>query len=177
MAEVVDRELGNRKEGMPHRRRGPDSYYWCFNRRNPKSTWGKASRERANRMIRDGLMTRQGLDMIELAKRSGTWEAHLEAESLVIPTDLKRQLERNREARENFEDFAPSSKRIVLQWIEDAKRPETRERRIKQTVELAEENQIAGLPKGLRENRSRRNRSRRSLSSRVQQDSNLRPTA
>ena len=138
------------------KRRDQESSYWCFSKRNPKSTWGKTSRERAACMIQSGLMTDQGLAMIELAKRTGTWQAYAEAENLIIPSDLQHQLVENPRAQANFDSFAPSSKRIVLQWIAGAKRPETRQRRIKQTVELAEHNEIAGLPKGMRENRSRR---------------------
>jgi uncharacterized protein YdeI (YjbR/CyaY-like superfamily) len=138
------------------KKRDRDSSYWCFSRRNPKSTWGRTSRERAARMIQSGLMTDRGLAMIELAKRTGTWEAYADAENLLVPSDLQQRLENNPKAQRNFESFAPSSKRIVLQWIAAAKRPETRERRIKRTVELAEHNEIAGLPEGMRENRSRR---------------------
>lgn len=138
------------------KRRDQNSYYWCFSRRNPKSTWGKTSRERADHLIQSGLMTEQGLAMINLAKQTGTWDAYPGAENLIVPFDLQQQLHGNPEAETNFESFAPSSKRIVLQWIASAKRAETRQRRIKQTVGLAEKNQIAGLPKGMRENRSKR---------------------
>ncbi len=138
------------------KKRDQDSFYWCFSKRNPKSTWGRSSRERAACMIQSGLMTDRGLAMIELAKQTGTWEAYVDAEKLLVPFDLQQQLERNLEARTNFDTFAPSSKRIVLQWIAAAKRPETRERRIDRAVELAEHNEIAGLPEGMRENRSRK---------------------
>ncbi len=138
------------------KRRDQNSSYWCFSKRNPKSTWGRTSRERAAHLIQSGLMTDQGLAMIELAKRTGTWEAYPDAENLIVPFDLQQQLKENPVAQTNFESFAPSSKRIVLRWIAAAKRAETRQRRIKQTVELAEENQIAGLPKGMRENRPKR---------------------
>ena len=137
------------------KKRDQDSFYWYFSKRNPKSVWGKTSRERAARLIQSGLMTDRGLAMIELAKRSGTWDAYADAENLLVPLDLQQKLERNTTARTNFDSFAPSSKRIVLRWIASAKRPETRERRIKQTVELAEHNEIAGLPPGMRESRSR----------------------
>ena len=138
------------------KKRDQNSSYWCFSKRNPKSTWGKTSRERAECMIQSGLMTDRGLAMIELARRTGTWEAYADAENLVMPLDLQQQLEKNPTAQTNFDSFAPSSKRIVLRWIAAAKRPETRERRIKQTVELAERNEIAGLPEGMRESRSGR---------------------
>jgi uncharacterized protein YdeI (YjbR/CyaY-like superfamily) len=138
------------------KKRSPDSFYLCFSKRNPKSTWGRMSRERADRMTAEGLMTARGLAMIDLAKRTGTWEAHIQAQNTVIPADLHKQLERNASARRNFETFAPSSKRIVLEWISRAKKPETRTRRIVQAVELASSNEIAGLPRQMRENRARK---------------------
>jgi len=137
------------------KRRDQDSVYWHFSKRNTRSVWGKTSRERAGRLMESGLMTDRGLAMIQLAKRIGTWEAYADAENLLVPLDLQQQLETNPTAQDNFDSFAPSSKRIVLRWIASAKRPETRERRIKQAVELAEHNEIAGLPRGMRESRSR----------------------
>ena len=137
------------------KRRSPDSAFLCFTKRNPKSSWGKRSRERAERMIAAGLMTSQGQVMIDLAKRTGTWEAHAEAQNTIVPMDLRRALDMNLPARENFVRFAPSSKRIVLEWISRAKRAETRQRRIVQAVELAALNKIGGLPRGMNESRSR----------------------
>jgi len=126
------------------KKRTADSFYLCFNKRNPKSSWGKRSRERANRLIRDGSMTNRGQAMIDLAKQTGTWDAHIDAQNGVIPADLEQELERNPIARKNYECFAPSSQRVVLEWISKGKRPETRRRRIIQAVQLAETNQIAG---------------------------------
>jgi uncharacterized protein YdeI (YjbR/CyaY-like superfamily) len=137
------------------KRRDQNSSFWCFSKRNPKSTWGKTSRERAARLIQSGLMTEQGLAMIELAKRTGTWDGYPDAENLIVPFDLQQSLKENPQAQANFESFAPSSKRIVLRWLAAAKRAETRQRRIRQAVDLAKVNQIAGLPKGRRDNRSR----------------------
>lgn len=143
------------------KRRGPDSAYLCFSRRNPKSTWGKTSRERAERMIRAGLMTANGRRMIETARRTGTWDRLADAQNTVVPPDLKRALAEDHAAKEAFQGFAPSSRRIVLQWIAMARRPETRQRRIRQAVELAAVNRIAGLPKGMNESRPATGRGRR----------------
>ena len=145
------------------KRKDRNSSYWCFSKRNPKGTWGKASRERAAHLIQSGLMTDRGLAMIELAKRTRTWNAYPDADNLIIPSDLHQQFRRNPKAQASFNSFAPSSKRIVLRWIAAAKRTETRLRRIKQAVGLAEDNQIAGLPKGMRENRSKRKTHRKGL--------------
>ena len=78
-----------------------------------------------------------GQAMIDLAKKTGTWTALVDVQNSVIPVDLQKEFDKNKTAFENFNVFSPSSKRIILEWIFNAKRPETRLRRIMQTVELA----------------------------------------
>jgi uncharacterized protein YdeI (YjbR/CyaY-like superfamily) len=111
-----------------------------FTRRSPKSTWSAFNRERAERMIRQGLMTEAGLEMIALAKKSGTWTASEEVRRSVVPSDLREALGGEPAADTNFSAFPPSSKRIILEWILNAKRPDTRKKRIEETVRLAKEN-------------------------------------
>jgi uncharacterized protein YdeI (YjbR/CyaY-like superfamily) len=62
---------------------------------------------------------------------------------LIIPSDLKQALEANTTAKEYFEAFNNSSKKNILFWIESAKRPETRLKRIEQTVNSAAVNKNA----------------------------------
>jgi uncharacterized protein YdeI (YjbR/CyaY-like superfamily) len=118
-------------------KRDAESYYLFIAKRKPKSNWSKANRERAARMIKSKQMTKSGLAMIELAKKTGTWLALNEVQSSVIPDDLKKALGKNKLANENFEKFPPSSKRIILEWILNAKKEETRLKRIRETVDLA----------------------------------------
>jgi uncharacterized protein YdeI (YjbR/CyaY-like superfamily) len=66
-----------------------------------------------------------------------------QAQELIVPADLQQELDRNPEAAKHFQAFPPSSGRQILEWIALAKRPETRARRIAQTVELAAVNQRA----------------------------------
>jgi uncharacterized protein YdeI (YjbR/CyaY-like superfamily) len=121
-------------------KRDADSYYLFFAKRNPKSNWSKANRERAEKMIKRGLMTEAGQAMIYLAKRMGTWVALKEVQDSVIPDALQELIGKNKKAFNNFNAFPPSSKRIILEWILNAKRPETRQRRIEETVALAARN-------------------------------------
>jgi uncharacterized protein YdeI (YjbR/CyaY-like superfamily) len=121
-------------------KRDNESYYLFFAQRKPKSNWSKANRERAEKMMRQGLMTEAGKAMIELAKKTGTWTALKEVQNAVIPVDLQKEFDKNKRAFENFQEFPPSSKRIILEWILNAKRPETRQKRIEETVALAERN-------------------------------------
>lgn len=57
------------------KKRDPESYYLTFTPRNPKkSKWSQPNRERAERMIEQGLMTEHGQRMIDIAKNNGNWE-------------------------------------------------------------------------------------------------------
>jgi uncharacterized protein YdeI (YjbR/CyaY-like superfamily) len=78
--------------------------------------------------------------MIDLAKKTGTWTALADVQNSVVPPDLQKAFNKNKTAFKNFNSFPPSSKRIILEWILNAKRPETRLQRIRQTVELAARN-------------------------------------
>lgn len=124
-------------------KRDDESSFLYFAQRKPKSNWSKANRERVEKLVKQGLMTPAGQAMIDLAKKSGTWTALVDVQNSVIPPDLQKLFDRNKTACKNFQAFAPSSKRIILEWILNAKKPETRLQRIKQTVELAAKNMKA----------------------------------
>jgi uncharacterized protein YdeI (YjbR/CyaY-like superfamily) len=121
-------------------KRDAESKYQFFAVRKPKSNWSKANRERAEKMIEKKQMKPAGQAMIDLAKKNGTWTALVDVQNSVIPPDLQQAFNKNKTAFKNFQAFPPSSKRIILEWILNAKKPETREQRIKQTVELAAKN-------------------------------------
>jgi uncharacterized protein YdeI (YjbR/CyaY-like superfamily) len=121
-------------------KRDDKSKYQFFAVRKPKSNWSKANRDRAEKMIKEKQMKPAGQAMIDLAKRTGTWTALVDVQNSVIPPDLQKAFNKNKTAFKNFNAFPPSSKRIILEWILNAKRPETRLQRIIQTVELATNN-------------------------------------
>jgi uncharacterized protein YdeI (YjbR/CyaY-like superfamily) len=130
------------------RSRDADSSLLRFTPRRPGSRWSAVNRERAVRLIEQGLMTERGQALIDLARATGTWE--FTADEL-MPDDLRQRLAENEAARTNFDGFPPSSKRLILEWIATAKRPETRRRRIDQTVTLAAQNIRANHPGRRRE--------------------------
>jgi uncharacterized protein YdeI (YjbR/CyaY-like superfamily) len=84
-----------------------------------------------------GLMMPPGEELVALARRTGTWDLLKDAQDLIVPADLRAALARDPQADEHFRAFPPSSRRAILEWITLAKRPETRARRIAQTVEQA----------------------------------------
>jgi uncharacterized protein YdeI (YjbR/CyaY-like superfamily) len=132
------------------RKRDADSSQLRFTPRNPRATWSRVNRQRAAKMIELGLMTEHGQAMIELARAKGTWQvlpdAAAGADSPPIPDDLQALLDQNEAARTNFQNFPPSSKRLILEWVATAKRPDTRQRRINQTVSQAALNVRANHP-------------------------------
>ncbi len=121
------------------KRRTADSAYLCFSRRNPKSPWGRTTRERALKLTREGLMTEEGQASVDLARKTGTWDALVDAQSDIIPADLRRRLAKDRSALESFRSMPPSHRKVVLEWIARAKKPETRLRRIERAVRQAAE--------------------------------------
>lgn len=121
-------------------KRDDESKYQFFAIRKPKSNWSKANRERAEKMIQAGQMTESGQKLIDFAKKTGTWEALVDVQNAVIPPDLQKLFDKNKTAYKNFLAFPPSSKRIILEWILNAKKPETRQKRIEETVRLAADN-------------------------------------
>ncbi len=121
-------------------KRDGQSYYQYFAKRNPKSNWSRVNKEKVAQLLSTGLMENAGLKMIQLAQESGTWTALDDVENICIPNDLKAILEANRVALQNWGNFPRSSKRNILEWILNAKRPETRQKRIIEVVALAEKN-------------------------------------
>jgi len=121
-------------------KRDDESYYQYFAKRKPESNWSKVNKEKVAKLIEKGLMTPAGFESIETAKQNGTWSALDEVEELIIPPDLKLLFDKNKTASDYWEKFSRSAKRAILEWILNAKRPETRQKRITETVELAQKN-------------------------------------
>lgn len=121
-------------------KRDDESYYQFFSKRNPKSNWSKVNKEKVSRLLKHNLITPAGLKAIEIAKQNGTWTALDEVEEIIIPEDLQEAFSKNKKAFEYFNQFSRSSKRGILEWIMNAKKPETRLARINKTVKLASEN-------------------------------------
>lgn len=121
-------------------KRDEDSAYQYFSPRKLKSNWSRSNRERVNKLMKLGLMTPSGQKLVDHAKKTGTWEILVDIQNYVIPDDLQKMLDKNKTAHKNFLAFTNSTKRMILEWILNAKRPETRLKRINETVKLASKN-------------------------------------
>ena len=119
-------------------RRLDESYYQQkFTPRRPRSRWSKINREKAERLAREGRMREAGLAEIERAKADGRWDdAYDSPRTATPPDDFLRALDAKPPAREFYETLAPTKRYSFLYRIRDAKRPETRARRIAEYVEL-----------------------------------------
>lgn len=118
------------------------SMLW-FAPRKPGSGWSRPNKERVEKMTAAGLMAPAGLTKVEAAKRDGSWHALDAVEALEIPPDLAQALAENETARRYFEAFPRSARRGILEWIANARKPETRAKRVDETVRLAAENKRA----------------------------------
>lgn len=119
-----------------------------FAPRRKGSTWSRINKDKIERLTAQGRMHSAGLAKIERAKADGSWSLLDEVEAMVVPPDLIAALGARPLAAANFEAFPRSAKKAILHWIVQAKRPETRERRIRETAELAARNIRADQPRG-----------------------------
>ncbi len=117
---------------------GKRQQYFC--RRNPKSTWSALNKRYIEELEANGLIHPSGYEMIELAKESGTWTAMDDVENLVIPMQLKKAFDNNPEAFQNYQNFSPGYQKSYLSWLYQAKREDTRNKRIESIIELCEAN-------------------------------------
>jgi len=116
---------------------GDNAFIQFFTRRKPNSAWSKINKGKIERLIEGGLMQKAGFESIERAKANGSWTILDEVEELTIPVDLEKALKANPVAEDFFMNLSKSVKKMMLQWVTVAKRPETRENRINEIASLA----------------------------------------
>jgi uncharacterized protein YdeI (YjbR/CyaY-like superfamily) len=122
------------------------SYAVRFTPRKPGSVWSESNVERVTRMIDAGRMQPAGLALVEEAKRRGTWEQGWSARLDVTPPDLEAALAGVPAAAARWSEWPATPRRMYVYSVLDAKRPETRARRIADVVRRA----AAGLKPGER---------------------------
>lgn len=101
-----------------------------------QQAWAASYRERATRLVDDGRMRPAGTAAIDRAKELGTWDSLASVDRLEEPEDLLLALAQ-RDAMAWWSAAAPSYRRNVLRWIATAKRPPTREKRIRTVADHA----------------------------------------
>ncbi|MFC2136331.1 YdeI family protein [Bacteroidota bacterium] len=121
-----------------------DKWATTYVRRNDNGRWSNNTLKYAKRLIKEGRMTPAGLKRYNEGLKKPTIDHGL-PRNPDIPSDLKVLFDKNKKARENFENFSPSTKRYYIYWIEKAKREETRNKRVKEVFENSLENRKPGL--------------------------------
>lgn len=123
-----------------------DYYIQWFTPRRPGSRWSKLNMGKAEKLIREGRMKPEGLKAYEDGVKRPQMIYDIKAEAnLVVPDDLLNALKNNSEAYSNFINFPPSSRKLYVFWLNDAKRAETRSGRIAKIVDRSEKNIKAGM--------------------------------
>lgn len=107
-----------------------------FTPRGPKSIWSKVNKAIALRLIKEGKMTPAGSAVIKVAKKNGNWQkAYAMTDTPKLPIELEDSLKKNKKAWSNFQGFTNGYQNMYIAWVNDAKRIETREKRIKEVVD------------------------------------------
>ena len=129
------------------RRIDENKYAQKFTPRKNNSQWSELNKERVRKLIKEGRMTRAGLAKINLeilAKRENPM-LETKRKELMVPQYIEDALRANRAAWDNFNNLAPSYRRNYVMWITDAKKEETREKRLKVSIQLLAQNKKLGL--------------------------------
>lgn len=114
-------------------------YLQKYTPRRPKSIWSKINVEKVERLIASGEMKPAGLKAVEAAKQDGRWAAaYSSPKNIVVPADFQSALRKNKKANTFFESLTGAKRYSFLFRIETAKKAETREKRIRQFVEMLE---------------------------------------
>jgi len=140
MPEVVETALcWGWIDGLRHRH---DDVYFRqrLTPRRPKSRWSRINRDKAEALIAAGRMRVSGLAQIDAAKADGRWDAaYSGSRTITVPEDLTYALGRSAKARRAFERLDSGNRYAILYRIHDAKRADTRARRVEQFVTMLAE--------------------------------------
>ncbi len=110
-----------------------------FSPRTAQSKWSKLNRARVERLVETGAMKPPGLAEVQRAQADGRWKAAYDAASTAtVPADLRRELKKHPEAAAFFATLDSRNRYAILYRIQDAKKPETRARRIEKFVAMLE---------------------------------------
>jgi uncharacterized protein YdeI (YjbR/CyaY-like superfamily) len=123
-----------------------NKYARKFTIRKDQSKWSELNKKRAGKMIKEGRMTEAGFSKIQIAKQTKRWDQHARPKiDFDIPLELTNALNKNHQAKENFEKLAPTYRRQYIGWINIAKKPETKKRRIAESITLLQKGRKLGL--------------------------------
>jgi len=112
-------------------------YKQSFTPRKPKSAWASTNKARVDKLIAAGLMMPAGMKAIEIAKQNGAWSAHDAVEAMTMPDDLLKALKKVKGAKAVWDAYPASVKKQCFYRLANAKREETRAKRLAAIVTAA----------------------------------------
>ena len=113
-----------------------------FTPRGAKSIWSKINREKVEALIKARRMKPAGLNAVESAKQDGRWEAAYDSQSkATVPEDFQAALDQNEKAQAFFATLKSVNRYAILFRIQTARKAETREKRIRQFIEMLEKHE------------------------------------
>jgi uncharacterized protein YdeI (YjbR/CyaY-like superfamily) len=122
-------------------KRGFDESFFLqrFTPRRPGGKWSQINRAKAEELIAAGTMRPAGLAEVEAARADGRWDAAYAGQRTAkVPDDLKQELDRNETAREFFATLDSANRYAILYRLQEAKKPETREKRLRKFIAMLE---------------------------------------
>jgi uncharacterized protein YdeI (YjbR/CyaY-like superfamily) len=119
------------------RRHDEGSWRQRFTPRGPRSAWSTINREIVDRLTAEGRMTPAGQAVVDIAKANGMWTLLADAQAGVVPDDLRGALDADPAAAAGWDALRPSARRMCLEALARAKRPDTRQRRVCDAVGVA----------------------------------------
>jgi len=119
---------------------GPGKRKQYFCPRKPKSVWSKVNKTHIKVLISEKLMHKSGHATIKIAKENGSWTALDDVENGVVPEDLQKVFDKNKVAFENYKSFTRGQRKSYLYYLNQAKREETRQKRIAEITQLCAKN-------------------------------------
>lgn len=119
---------------------GPGKRRQYFCTRKPKSVWSKVNKDHIKELKKKKLMHESGLESIKIATKNGSWTALDAVEKGVIPKGLQDAFDKNEVAFTNYQNFTRGQRKSYLYYLNQAKREETKLKRIKEIVELCAKN-------------------------------------
>ncbi|WP_350292175.1 YdeI/OmpD-associated family protein [uncultured Croceitalea sp.] len=113
---------------------GKRRQYFCP--RKPKSVWSKVNKTHLEELEAAGLIHKSGYQAIKVAKENGSWTALDAVENGIIPKDLQNAFNKNSTAFKNYQSYTRGQRKSYLYWLNQAKREETRQKRIAEIISL-----------------------------------------
>jgi len=134
-------EMALRYGWIDGQKKSHDEDVWLqkFTPRGPRSIWSKINREKAQELIKRGMMKPAGLRAVERAKENGQWEAAYDGQREIgLPADFQAELDERPAAKEFFAELNSINRYAILHRLQTAKKPETRAKRVRQFIEMLE---------------------------------------